>query len=174
MMYQLVHFAPNKVTKQCIKRSVPMQKTFRLAPYILTFVLLLCSAKYVKQGFQWVRLVREWNLFFEGKQLPLLCNEGLIISYDGFTPEYFSPFELVRFPVRQVCLGWLTAIPLNEGLLESHKDFVDSDISLFCKATHPPVELVEAIHQNYEVLADLVLIDGNDEYALYQLKSIKN
>lgn len=74
--------------------------------------------------------------------------------------------------------GWMTANPMNKGVLECHNDLVDSRILCGCYVMDYPDELYEtseklvlAIKKNYDIEAKVVIVDSNEKFVLYKFVS---
>lgn len=85
--------------------------------------------------------------------------------------EYLPVMHIKDFGFRRVGFGWTTNIPFQKGILESHRDFVDSNILYFGEVAAPPVALVERIEKNYGIKNELVIVNKNEWFALYKFVS---
>ena len=138
---------------------------------ILSGLMMVLVVKYVYQDYKVVKQTSTRLEEFDAYQNPLIQdNKGVLYLY-CLMNECMHPFAVKDYKVKNVGLGWLTNIPLQKDVLESHLDFVDSDILCFCGAGRPPFHLVKAIKRNYGVDVRPVQVASNEKYALYALKS---
>lgn len=138
---------------------------------IMSVIMMALAVKYVYQDYKVVKQISTRQEEFDAYQNPLIQdNKGVLYLYCVMN-ECMHPFAVKDYKFKNVGLGWLTNIPLQKGVLESHLDFVDSDILCFCGAGQPPFHLVKAIKRNYGVDVRSVQVASNEKYALYALKS---
>lgn len=173
MMYQMLYWLP------------PFSNENRLDVVSCIFVILAClgvCVKYVKQDIGAVNHVNAWNMevvenylrpLLKGKENRTLCT----MSGWAYT-EYIHPYRLHQLPVRFMGFGWMTANPLNKGVLCCHLDLVDSNVLCGCYVMDCPNNLIEtseklikAIKKNYDVEADIVVVDSNEKFVLYKFIS---
>lgn len=147
------------------------QKGERTAFIIISAIMVALVAKYVYQNYKVVKLVQIRQKEFDAFQNPLIQDKEDVLFLSSFYLEYMHPFSIKDYKFRIIGLGWLTNIPLQKGLLESHADLVDSNSLCFCGVDCPPVNLMKAIKRNYGVDTEPIPIAYNEKYALYSLKS---
>ena len=138
---------------------------------VMTGIMTALIAKYVYQDYKVVRYTRIRQEEFDAFQNPLIQDNKGILYLSCVMNDCMHPFAVKDYKFKNVGLGWLMNIPLQKGVLESHVDFVDSEILCFCRAGQPPFQLVKAIKRNYGVDAEPVQVDSNEKYALYALRS---
>lgn len=173
MMYQILYWCS----------SVSNDNRLDIVSHIVvTIACFGVCVKYVKQDVGFVIHVNAWNKETVEKYLwPLLKGkeERTLCTYSGWAyTEYIHPFKLHNLPVRFMGFGWMTANPLNKGVLECHLDLVDSNVLCGCYVYDCPdrlfetsEKLVKAIKKNYDVAADVVVVDSNKKFVLYRLVS---
>lgn len=159
LVYNILYCSPKNLSK----------------PFVFGIVaILLClSCKYLVQGERIYQKNQEVIENIERYQYSLVADKHDYYIC-GLNINYISPFRINNFPVRIIELGWMAGVPFNIGVLENHADFVDSNILLLNRIGNPPDNLVESIKRNYGIQAHIEVLDSNDKYALYQLKSISN
>ena len=111
---------------------------------------------------------------FNNFQLPLLeelDNKDWYLCLRCCNIEYLPVMHIKDFGFRLAGFGWTTNIPFQKGILESHRDFVDSNILYFGATDAPPVALVECIEKNYGIKNELVIVNKNEYFALYKFVS---
>lgn len=140
----------------------------RLLPVVLVMGLLM---KYGYQNVKVINKVRSQQKEFNEWQLPLVAEKNDIIYPGAFRYEFLPPFEISGLKFRMVGLGWMTCIPFQRGILESHSDFVDSDIVYFGHVSAPPVHLLERIQKNYGYASTIETVECNEKYALFKFVS---
>ena len=173
MMYQVLYWF-NPDTKKVL---------VGIACAVVSLSFMGEVAKYVKQDVGLVKHVNGWNKNVIEKYVNPLCegkDNWVICTTLGkldYTP-FIHPFHFHKLQNRFVTLSWNVAIPLNKGVLESHKDFIDSNILCFCPmkdfsgiVTETPDGIIEAIKKNYHIEVDTCIVDYNEKYALYRFVS---
>jgi len=138
----------------------------RLLNVILLVLIVGLVLKYVKQvdKVRGTYLVRQE--MFDRYEFPLVASHTCAIY--GCHLECLHPFHVKDTPFRSIGLGWMTEIPFNTGRLESHLDFVDSDIVCFSGIDSPPKEIANSIERNYGIPVKLEIVDHNEKYALFK------
>ena len=136
---------------------------------IMALLLFVLSAKYVKQ-------VDKVNLMYHANQktfdlyeYPLIKDRQEVIK--GCHSEYIRPFHVKDIQFHTVGMGWMTKMPFNKGIIESHLDFVDANVLYLSEVDSPPVGLVNAIERNYGKKTRIVIVDSNEKNALYKIVS---
>lgn len=140
----------------------------------LSNTLLLCVLfgliiKYMYQDYKVVKSVKAKNNVFASVQWPLLeRQDGLVYCSGGCMIECLPIMQIKDVGFREVGLGWLTCIPFQKGVLESHKDFLDSGILCFGRVEAPPVKIMDRIKVNYGIMTQIDVVDRNERYAIYK------
>ena len=125
-------------------------------------VLLSCGMIFVFTSF-W--LVRTNNIRVASKEDRSLSMKNYaivsqsiddymyVVPSGGLVIQHINPFVIDKccFRGRIRGLGWLTKIPFNKGILESHKDLVDNDICLIVREDFDFEKLQTAIYENYNI-----------------------
>lgn len=139
---------------------------FRL---LLVLVLSGMIIKYAWQDVKVRQLVQSNQKEFEEFQYPLVKNLEGLLYFGAFHSEYLSSFGIKNLNFRCVGLGWTTCIPFQNGLLDCHRDFVDSDVLIFGKLDSPPEQFLERIEKNYGISSQFEIVKKNSQYALYKI-----
>lgn len=124
--------------------------------------------KYVNQDGKVIRTNQSGIEGFNNYQYPLVMNQTGMIYTGAFRCEFLPPFEIKAVTFRLVGFGWQTGIPFQIGILESHRDFVDSDILCFSTVNEPLTGIQESIERNYGVKSNLEMVNHNEKYALFK------
>ena len=138
------------------------------------FLVLVLSGMIIKYAWQDVkvrRLVQINQKEFEEFQYPLVKDLEGLLSFGTFHSEYLSPFGIKDMRFHCVGFGWCTCIPFQKGILECHRDFVDSDILVFGDMETSFDGFLERLSRNYGLNAQLIIVNNNKKYALYKFVS---
>lgn len=173
MMYQIVYW------QLLLSQENKFDLFFRV---VIAVAFIGVCAKYVKQDMGIVKHVNLWNKeVVESYLKPLLKGkeEWVLCTYSGWAySKFIHPFKFYKLPVRFMGFGWMTANPMNKGVLECHNDLVDSRILCGCYVMDYPDELYEtseklvlAIKKNYDIEAKVVIVDSNEKFVLYKFVS---
>lgn len=151
----------------------PEEKAHYKLLFRLSFVLVLSGMiiKYAWQDVKVRRLVQSYQKEFEKFQYPLVKDLDGLLCFGAFHSEYLYPFEIKDMRFHCVGLGWCTCIPFQKGILECHRDFVNSDIILFGKIDVLPVGLLESIDKNYGIKTRIIIVNSNKKHLLYKIVS---
>lgn len=141
---------------------------FRL---LLVLVLIGIIIKYAWQDVKVRQLVQSNQKEFEEFQYPLVKDLEGFLCFGTFHSEYLSPFGIKDIRFHCAGLGWCACIPFQKGILECHRDFVDSDILVFGNIETAFEEFLERLDRNYGLQAQVLTVDNNKGYALYKFVS---
>lgn len=174
MMYQVLYW--------CSQSSCEKKLNRVLLLFIVIALVGVC-AKFLKQDIGLVKHVNRWKKgMIEEYFKPLIKGKEenwTLCTYTGWaSTEYVSPFRYHTLPIRFVELGSKVGSPLNKGVLNSYKDLVDSKILCGRWVKNCPVimseapdKLLEVIKKNYNVDAEVQIVDKNDNYIVYRFVS---
>lgn len=151
--------------------SWPKEKARYKVLFQLSLVLVLSGMiiKYAWQDVKVRRLVQSNQKEFDEYQYPLVKDLDGILYFGAFHSEYLPSFGIKDLKFRCAGLGWTTCIPFQKGLLDCHRDFIDSNVLIFGRLDSPPERLVEMIKKNYGISSQSVIVEKNDQYALYKI-----
>ena len=137
---------------------------------VIAGLVLRCSYQDYK-AFKWSTRTRNSFINFQMPLCEELENQDHYIYFRCCNIEYLPVIHIKDFGFRSVGFGWLTNIPLQKEILESHRDFVDSNVLYFGETDAPPVALVERIEKNYGIQNELIIENKNEYFALYKFVS---
>lgn len=138
---------------------------------IMVFIMLGLILKYANQCYKVVKSNQSNCDNFVSYQWPLLKDQKGVLYLGSCKVEYLPVMKIKDTPFQVVSLGWLTCVPFQKGILESHLDFVDTDILCFFEASSPPTRLSNSIERNYGIKTGIEMVCYNDKYALYKFVS---
>lgn len=138
---------------------------------IMVFIMFGLILKYVNQCYK-VGVSNQSNCDnFVSYQWPLLKDQKGVLYLGSCKVEYLPVMRIKDIPFRPVSLGWFSNVPFQKGILESHLDFIGSDILCFFEADSPPTGISSSIERNYGIKNEVDTVCCNDKYALYKFVS---
>lgn len=137
---------------------------------VIIGMILRCSYQDYK-AFKVSTRIKNSFINFQLSLFDELENQDWCLCLRCCNYEYLPVMHIKDFGFRRVGFGWTTNIPFQKGILESHRDFVDSNILYFGEVAAPPVALVERIEKNYGIKNELVIVNKNEWFALYKFVS---
>ena len=158
MIYQMLKLFPN----------LGLQKRRKECVFIMAFITMGFAVKYLYQDYKVVKLVCSNLKEFECCQLPLVRDFDGLLYTTACHIEYLHPFAINKVHFQKLDLGWPATIPFQKGVLESHRDFVDSEVLYF---GYPSVDVLKAINRNYGLEVETIPVASNGKYALVSIKS---
>lgn len=98
----------------------------------------------------------------------------------GFVLEGLNPFGVTSIfkslNVKMIGNGWMTQIPLNRGVMDSHLDFVEKPILIFMAKSLSPVlhNIQHCIEKNYQIetILEVIAEDELSEIIIIKKKTI--
>lgn len=155
-----------------VKLSPPGEESrYKLLNVVSVLVLTGLVVKYSHQLFKVVDCEQSKYESFTSYQEPLLEGFEGILYPRNCNIECLPVMHIKDVGFKFVGLGWSSCIPFQKGVLESHRDFVDSEIAYFGILEAPPIQIKERIEKNYGIGNDIVVFGKNKKYALYQFVS---
>ncbi len=136
--------------------------------FMMAVITMGFAVKYLYQDYKVVNLVRSSLIEFECYQLPLVRDFDGLLYTTACHIEYLHPFAINKVHFQKLDLGWPATIPFQKGVLESHRDFVDSEVLYF---GYPSVDVLKAINRNYGLEVETIPVASNGKYALVSIKS---
>ena len=157
------------VCQMLMQFPVANTRRVRMITGAMACLMAVMTIKYVKQVDKVNKLYHAQQEEFDTFIYPLIQNRTDALH--GGLSEYLSPFAVKDIAFRPVSMGWMTKIPFNKGVMESHLDYVDSGILYLSGADGPPTGISNSIERNYGVKVAIETVDSNEKYALYKFVS---
>lgn len=94
----------------------------------------------------------------------------------GFTLEGLNPFSVTSvfksLNVKMIGNGWMTQIPLNHGMMDSHLDLVEKPILIFMAKVSQPVlyNIQYCINKNYQIETTLDVVAEDELFEIVVIK----
>lgn len=100
---------------------------------------------------------------------------GATFALEGLTPFGITS-EFKSLNRRLVGTGWMTQVPLNQGRLDSHLDFVEEPILIFTsKSCESDIHNIQyCIEKNYQVKTTLEVVAEDEFFEVIVLKKQQN
>lgn len=135
--------------------------------------LLFCTYKTYK--YREERMLQYETSWKEQCSLLREVPSNSILYAPGFASQNLPPFSIktsTTYIPRG--LGWMSNIPFNKGIFESHKDIVTHHILIFADKEYTPIWLLQsAISKNYGIKTAKKVYRETEHYALIYLNQNK-
>lgn len=149
---------------------------------VSSFLYLLILVTIVRQSIEMYgikkeqsRLVSEQiNLIREASKCDI-TPFGSALALEGLTPFGITS-EFKSLNSRLVGTGWMTQVPLNQGRMDSHLDFVEEPILIFtAKSSESSIHNIQyCIEKNYQVKTILEVVAEDEFFEVIVLKKQQN